>query len=263
MDTISRIAAATVFALGTFAAAEAEVKTRTVTYHDGGTTLQGYLAWDESVTGKRPAVMVVHEWWGLNDYVKRRARMLAELGYAAFAVDMYGDAKVTEHGEEASAWSKQITENIAGWRQRALTGLQALREQPMVDPQRLAAVGYCFGGATVMELAYTGADLKAVVSFHGSLPIPSEEEARQIRASVLAAHGAADAFVPQARVARFQQALEQAGADWHMVIYGGARHAFTNPNADSHGIENLRYNRKADERSWRHMRQFLEEAFGS
>lgn len=261
MNTMWRIATATVFALGTFAGAEAEVRTRTVTYRDGSTTLQGYLAWDDSVTGRRPAVMVVHEWWGLNDYAKRRARMLAALGYAAFAVDMYGDAKVTEHAKEASTWAKQITENIAGWRRRALAGLHVLRQQSMVDPQRLAAIGYCFGGATVMELAYTGADLRGVVSFHGSLPIPSENEARQIRASVLAANGAADAFVPQARVARFQQALEQAGVDWHMVICGGAHHAFTNPSADRYGIENIRYNRKADERSWRHMEQFLEEVF--
>ena len=262
MGTISRIAVASLLALSAVSGVEAEVKTRTVTYHDGAIPLRGYLAWDDAATAKRPGVLVVHEWWGLNDYAKRRARMLAALGYVAFAVDMYGDAKVTEHGSEASAWAKQITANIAGWRHRALAGLHALREQAEVDPKRIAAIGYCFGGATVMEMAYAGADLKGVVSFHGSLPIPSEEEAREVKARVLAAHGAADAFVPAARLARFQQALEQAGVDWHMVIYGEARHGFTNPGANAYGIENIRCNHEADERSWRHMQQFLDEIFG-
>jgi dienelactone hydrolase len=238
-------------------AAGAAVQTEPVEYQDGDTKLTGYLMYDDAATGKRPGVIVAHEWWGLNDYVKSRAEKLAELGYVAFALDMYGDQRVTEHAQEASGWMKQITENVDQWQARALAGLEVLKQHERVDPERLAAVGYCFGGATVMQMAYAGADLAGVVSFHGSLPPATEEQQKQIKASVLVAHGSADTFVPAERVLAFQQALDAADADWRMITYGGARHGFTNPSAGDHGIENLAYDAQADEDSWAEMKAFL------
>jgi dienelactone hydrolase len=237
----------------------AELKTETITYQDGGTTLKGYLAYDDSITEKRPGVLVVHEWWGLNEYAKQRAEMIAELGYVAFAADMYGDDKVTEHAADAKGWMQQITSNVDAWRARAEAGLDVLKRQEQVDPDKLAAIGYCFGGATVMQLAYGGADLDGVVSFHGSMP-PAPEGVK-IKPAVLAAHGYDDEFEPPERVAAFQKSLEAAGADWQLVIYGGAHHGFTNPNADEYGMENVEYNAKADRRSWELMQSFLSEVF--
>ncbi len=242
-------------------AAQAAIKSEAIEYQDGDTHLRGYLYYDDAVSGKRPGVIVVHEWWGLDDYAKRRAEMLAGLGYAAFALDMYGDNKVTTHAKDAKGWSTQITQNTDAWRRRALAGLDALKADQHVDPQRLAAVGYCFGGSTVMQMAYAGADLGGVVSFHGSLPTPAEGEGKQIKASILAAHGEADSFVPPEKVAAFKSALEAAKADWEFISYGGAVHAFTNPDAASHGIDNIRYDERADKRSWATMKAFLEEVF--
>jgi len=187
--------------------------------------------------------------------------MLAKLGYVAFAVDMYGDDKVTEHGNEAGEWMKQITANVEAWRERALLGVEILRDNERVDGDHIAAIGYCFGGATVMQMAYAGADLDAVVSFHGSLPVPTEAQAANIKARVLAEHGSADEFVPAERVQAFQAALNQAGVDWRLVAHGGARHGFTNPDAGKYGIENVQYNQLADRRSWADMRRFLKRSF--
>ena len=242
------------------AAAQAAVKTKTIEYQDGGTKLKGVLAWDDAAGGKRPGVLVVHEWWGLNDYAKSRAVRLAEEGYVAFALDMYGDDKVTSHGNEAGEWMNQITSNIAAWRSRANAGLAVLKSQPQVDAGKVAAIGYCFGGATVMQMAYAGADVKAVVSFHGSLP-PAGEDVTSIRPRVLVAHGRDDAFIPAERIVAFQAALDRAKADWEMTIYSGTRHGFTNPDAGSYGMENLAYNKTADERSWAAMMRLFGEVF--
>jgi len=239
--------------------AQAAIQSEAVEYQDGDTKLKGYLYYDDAVSGKRPGVIVVHEWWGLNDYAKRRAEMLAGLGYAAFALDMYGDNKVTTHAKDAKGWSTQVTENTDAWRRRALAGLEVLKADKRVDPQRLAAVGYCFGGSTVMQMAYAGAELDGVVSFHGSLPTPGEGEGQRIKASILAAHGEADTFVPPDKVAAFKGALEAAKADWEFISYGGAVHAFSNPDAGSYGIDNVRYDERADKRSWTAMKAFLEE----
>jgi dienelactone hydrolase len=242
-------------------AAGAAIKTETIEYKDGDAVLKGYLAYDDAIEGKRPGIIVAHTWWGLNDYVKKRAEMLAELGYVAFALDMYGDDKITEHAPEASGWMKQITANVDAWQRRAQAGLDVLKTQDRVDGDKLAAIGYCFGGATVMQMAYAGADLDGVASFHGSLPPATEEQQKRIKASILVAHGDADAFVPPERIAAFKAALEASGADWEMAVYGGARHAFTNPGAGSYGIENLKYDPKADARSWALLQSFLKEVF--
>ena len=239
----------------------AAVQSEAIEYQDGDTKLKGYLYYDDAISGKRPGVIVVHEWWGLNDYAKHRAKMLAEMGYAAFALDMYGDNKVTTHAKDAKGWSTQITENTDAWRRRALAGLATLKASPQVDAERLAAVGYCFGGSTVMQMAYAGADLDGVVSFHGSLPTPAEGEGKQIKASVLAAHGEADTFVPADKVAAFKAALEAAKVDWEFLTYGGAVHAFSNPDAASYGIPNVAYDERADKRSWAAMQSFLKEVF--
>jgi len=240
-------------------AAIAEVQTKTIDYKDGQVELQGHLAWDDSIKGRRPGVLVVHEWWGLNDYARQRAEKLARMGYVAFALDMYGKGKVTEHPSKAGEWAGQIRKNTAAWVARAKAGLKILTSQSQCDSKNVAAIGYCFGGSTVLQLAFSGADVKAVVSFHGSLPAPTEGQARQTKARILVCHGAADSFVPDKQVDAFREALEKANLDYQLIYYGNARHSFTNPGADKRGIEGLKYNAKADRRSWRHMQMLFGE----
>ncbi|MCB1748048.1 MAG: dienelactone hydrolase family protein [Gammaproteobacteria bacterium] len=242
-------------------AAQAAVREQTIDYHDGEVALQGTLYADDAHNGPRPGVLVIHEWWGLNDYARQRARRLAELGYVAFAVDMYGAGKVTEHPKQAGEWAGMVTANVAAWRQRALAALAVLRAQAGVDPARLAAIGYCFGGASVLQLAYSGADLRGVVSFHGSLPAADAAEVGHIRARILVEHGGADGFVGPERVAAFEQALAGSAVDWRVTVHGGAKHGFTNPDAGDYGLEGLAYDARADRRSWAAMQDFFGEIF--
>jgi len=244
-----------------FSGAMAEVRSAPVAYKDGADNLTGYLYWNDAVEGKRPGVLVVHEWWGLNDYAKDRAKQLAELGYVAFAADMYGGNKVTSHPAQAKEWMMATVSNLDGWRRRAEKALEKLASLAITDDSRLAAIGYCFGGATVMQLAYTGADLDVVVSFHGSLPLPNGNEAQNIKGRVLVEHGNADAFVPPERAEAFRAAMNDAGVNLVFHGYDGARHAFTNPDAGSFGIDNLKYDEAADEASWRAMLQTFNAAF--
>lgn len=244
-----------------FSGAMAEVRSAPVAYKDGGDNLTGYLYWNDAVEGKRPGVLVVHEWWGLDDYAKSRAEQLAELGYVAFAADMYGGNKVTTHPAQAGEWMKATTSNLEGWRHRAQKGLDKLASLAITDDSRLAAIGYCFGGATVMQLAYSGADLDAVVSFHGSLPPPNGDEARNIKGRVVVEHGNADAFVPAERAEAFKAAMNDAGVNLVFHGYDGVRHGFTNPDAGSFGLDNLKYDEAADEASWRSMLQTFNEVF--
>ncbi len=239
--------------------AVAEVRTERVPYRHGDLHLEGYLAWDDALSGKRPGVLVVHEWWGLNDYVRGRAEQLARLGYVAFALDMYGKGKVTDHPDQAGAWMKAVQANVEGWRARAMAGLEVLRGHDLVDARRLAAIGYCFGGATVLQLAYGGAPVVGVVSFHGALPLPGLTQAPPSAPKILVAQGNADPFVPDQQVARLRATLDAAGFDWQLVVYAGARHGFTNPDAGEYGLEALKYDRHADERSWRLMQLFFDE----
>jgi len=242
-------------------AAQAELRHQTIHYSDGDTPLRGYLSWDDSFQGPRPGVMVVHEWWGLNDYARARADKLAKLGYVAFAADMYGDRQVTRHPSQAQQWMSTITADVGHWRQRARVGLQQLRNNPLTDPDHLAAIGYCFGGATVMQMAYAGADLDAVVSFHGSLPAISDQHSGNINARILAFHGDADEFTPKKNVDAFEAGLERVGADWQLVVFGGVRHSFTNPDAADYGIANLKYDAYADQMSWDPMQNFFKQVF--
>jgi dienelactone hydrolase len=247
--------------LGCAATAVAELKTETIEYSHGDVRCKGYLAYDEARPGKRPGVLVVHEWWGLNDYAKRRTRELAALGYLALAADMYGDGRVVQTAEQAAALSAPFRSDRALARGRAAAALQRLREHPLCDPARLAAIGYCFGGMIVLELARSGAELAGVVSFHGSLATQTPATAGQLKARVLVCHGADDPFVSAGELAAFASEMRNAGADWQLVSYGGAVHSFTNPEADHYNIAGAAYNARADRRSWEAMKLFFAEIF--
>ena len=243
------------------AAAEAVMHQESITYRDGDTELKGILYWDDAFVGKRPGILVAHEWWGLNDYAKLRAEMLAEMGYVAFAADLYGDGRITRHADEAKGWMQQIASNVDSWQRRAALALDQLVAHQKTDTDRLGAIGYCFGGATVMQLAYAGAELDGVASFHGSLPPATPEQSARVRGRVLVAHGDADSFIPASRISAFKDALTQAGVDWEINIYSAAKHGFTNPYADGYGLEGLAYQEEADRRSWQRMLAFFEELF--
>lgn len=241
--------------------AQGKVVSRTVTYRSGDVTLQGYLAWDDAGTQRRPGVMIVHEWWGLNDYAKRRADQLAALGYVALAADLYGEGKVTEHPAQAREWATMVRSNAQEWYRRGAAGLEVLKKHERVDPQRLAAIGYCFGGSTVLNLAFQGAPLKAVVSFHGALPSVEPDDLKKCQANVLICHGAADGFIPEEAAAKLRAALDAAEVDWQMVYYGGAKHSFTVSDADKKNLPGIQYNAAADRRSWAHMQLLFNEVF--
>lgn len=238
---------------------QAKVVTRTISYSHEGVSLEGHLAYDDAVSGKMPGILVVHEWWGLNDYARARAEQLAQMGYVAFALDMYGKGKSTEHPDQAAAWMKAVNNNMDGWLKRAMAGLDVLKKQSRVDTRRLAAIGYCFGGATVQVLAYGGADLKGVVSFHGSLIPPSAEQAARTRAKILICHGAEDPMNQPEAMTTYVNGMNASSIDWQIIAYGGTRHSFTNPDADKRGMAALAYNPSADRRSWQHMTIFFDE----
>lgn len=240
---------------------QAEVKTKTIPYKHGDLELEGHLAWDDAVSGPRPAVLVVHEWWGLNDYARKRAEQLAKMGYVAFALDMYGKGKLAKHPQEAGQFATQVRSNVEDWRKRAIAGLEVLKAQPQCDASRIAAIGYCFGGSTCLQLAYTGADIKGVVTFHAALAPPSADEGKQIKAKILVCHGADDSFIPEEAITKFQHGLNQAKADWTMIYYSGTKHSFTDPGADAHNVDGLKYNKSADQRSWQAMQDFFKEIF--
>ncbi|HEV3085109.1 MAG TPA: dienelactone hydrolase family protein [Gemmataceae bacterium] len=243
--------------------ASADLQTKKIAYKHGDLECQGYLAWDDAVQGPRPGVLVVHEWWGLNNYARGRAEQLAKLGYVAFAADMYGEGKVTEHPKEAGAMAAKVRANVQDWRKRAATALDVLMAQPQCDKTRLAAIGYCFGGSTALELAYAGADLKAVVTFHAALPAPKAEEAKQIKATLLVCHGADDKFIPEQAIKSFRDALDKAGVKYEFVSYPDTVHSFTVPGADKHNIPGMKYNKSADEDSWKRLVALLAEKFAS
>ncbi|MBL8764719.1 MAG: dienelactone hydrolase family protein [Phycisphaerae bacterium] len=253
------------FALGLplAAATRAEVRTKTIAYTHDGVTLEGVLAWDDGVKGKRPGVLVVHEWWGHNGYARERAGKLAALGYVAFALDMYGKGKTAATPEEAQRLATPFYQDRALMRARAAAGLEVLRTQENVDASRLAAIGYCFGGTVCLELARSGADLRAVVSFHGGLSNPTPADAGKIRAKVLVCNGADDPMVPAEERRGFKEEMSKAGVDYQFIDYGGAVHAFTNPGADAFKIPGVAYNEKADRRSWGAMRAFFDETLGA
>jgi dienelactone hydrolase len=242
--------------------AHAAIKTETVIYKEGPVEAHSFLAYNDSLTGKRPGVLVVPEWWGLNSYAKGRAKMLAKLGYVALAADIYGGGRSTVSPKQAAQWSGKLK---AGDRHELRVRIEAalakLKREPMVDPSRTAAIGYCFGGETVLELARSGADVNGVVSFHGELDTHDPAKPGKVKAKILVCTGADDPFVPPAKVEAFENEMRHAKANWQVNVYSGAEHSFTNPAADSFHIKGVAYNAEADRRSWQAMRDFLDEIF--
>ena len=242
----------------------AEIKTVEVSYREGDTLLKGMLAYDTAIEGKRPGVLVVHEWWGQNAYARKRAMMLAELGYTALAVDMYGDGKTADHPKDAAAFSSAVGGNLPLAKARFDAALEVLRKNPTVDKDRIAAIGYCFGGGIVLNMARMGEDIDGVVSFHGSLGTNSPAKKGDIKAKVLVFNGADDPFTKPEQITAFKQEMDNAGVDYKFVNYPGAKHSFTNPDADKYGKEfglPLAYNEHADKDSWLQMQRFFKDIF--
>lgn len=238
--------------------ADAAIKTEPVEYQQGGVTLEGALVYNDAVKGQRPGVLVVHQWKGLTDYEKKRAAMLAELGYAAFCVDIYGRGIRPATAQDAGAEAGKYKRNRPLLRDRVNAGLETFRKQAVVDPKHVAAIGYCFGGTTVIELARKGADVAGVVSFHGALDSPTPADGKNIKCKVLACHGADDPFVPAKDVEAFENEMRNGSVDWRLIKYGGAVHSFTDWNADG-SMAGAKYDEKADKRSWEDMKAFLAE----
>ncbi|CAN5336224.1 dienelactone hydrolase family protein [soil metagenome] len=256
--------AAAIFVLSfVTSSAFANIKTQTVEYKVGDTTCRGYLAYDDSTDVKRPGVIVVHEWWGLTDYAKRRAEQLAQLGYVAFCADMFGDGRTTTDPKKALEFVTELGKHPDVAAARSQAAMDELKKQPQLDPSRVAAIGYCFGGSTALNMARAGMDLKGVVSFHGSLATDSPAKKGQIKAKLLICHGAADPMVPAEQVQNFEKEMTDAGVDWQLNAYSHAVHAFSNPDADKFGIEGVGYNAEADRRSWKAMQAFFDEVFGA
>ena len=241
--------------------AQAAIHTENVEYKHGDDVMEGYLAYDDAVTGTRPGVLIVHQWMGLTPYEKKRAEQLAELGYIAFAIDMYGKGIRPANREEAAAQAGKIGGDYLLQRSRAQAGLDVLKKHELTDTSRVAAIGYCFGGKTVLELARSGADIAGVVSFHGTLNTSAPAQPGAIKAKVLVLHGHDDPHVTPDGVLAFQKEMTDAGADWYMTIYGGAVHSFTQKEAGDDPSTGSAYNKKADKRSWKAMKSFFKEIF--
>ncbi|KJH83129.1 MULTISPECIES: dienelactone hydrolase family protein [Pseudomonadaceae] len=246
--------------------AQAEVQTQEMPYTAAdGTEMIGYYAYDDAIEGKRPGIVVVHEWWGLNDYAKSRARDLAALGYSALAIDMYGEGKNTEHPKDAMSFMQAALANSDAAKERFNAGLDLLKQQQQTDAAKLAAIGYCFGGKVVLDMARQGVPLEGVVSFHGALATQTRAVPGSIKARVLVEHGSADSMVSAEDVAALSSEMVAAGADYQLVSLPGAKHGFSNPDADKFqekGVD-VAYNKAADERSWNDMQRFLDETFTS
>jgi dienelactone hydrolase len=239
----------------------AAIHTETVEYKQGDTALEGFVAYDDAVHGQRPGILVVHQWMGLTDYEKKRAEMLAQLGYVAFCADIYGKGALPKNTQEAGALAGKYKGDRQLLRARINAGLAALRLQALVEQKRVAAIGYCFGGTTVIELARSGADIAGIVCFHGGLDSPTPADGKNIKCKVLVCHGADDRTSSPEDIAAFENEMRTAGVDWQLIKYGGAVHAFTQPNAGNDNSKGAAYNEKADKRSWEAMTQFFAEIF--
>ena len=244
--------------------ANAEIKTRVVEYKDGNVTLEGFAAWDSEAEDKQaPGVLVVHQWTGLTEYEQKRCKQLASLGYVAFALDIYGKgirpAGPPESGKQAGIYKKDRDL----YRRRLNLGLEQLRKLKGVSQSHVAAIGYCFGGTGVIELARSGANVSGVVSFHGGLDSPTPEDGKKIKTKLLICHGADDPFVPVKDIEAFKSEMNSAKVDWQMISYSGAVHAFTQPMAGNDNSRGAAYNAKADKRSWVAMKSFFKEVFTS
>jgi dienelactone hydrolase len=252
------------FAVAIPVLAFAEVVTKAVEYKAGDITLKGYIAYDNSIKGKRPGVIVIHEWWGLTDYPKKRAEMLAKLGYVALAADMYGDGKIADNPADAQKFAGESMKDVNLFKSKFLAAMDFLKQDEHTDPTRIAAIGYCYGGGVVLNMARAGVDLKGVVSFHGSLGAVIPAEKGKVKAKLLVCSGAADKFISAEAVDGFKKEMKDAGANLKYVAYEGATHAFSNPEATAMGKKfnmPIAYNEKADKGSWSEMQKFFNTIF--
>lgn len=241
--------------------ATAAIKTESVEYKDGDATLEGYIAYDTNLKGKLPGVIVVHNWMGISEDTKARAQMLAKLGYVAFAADIYGKGIRAKNPAEAAELAGKYKGDRKLLRSRINSALSTLQKNKSVDTKKIAAIGYCFGGTTALELARSGADIKGIVSFHGGLDTPVATDAKNIKAKVLVLHGADDPYVPADQVAAFESEMRNGKVDWQLVKYANAVHAFTEKSAGNDNSKGAAYNEKADQRSWIAMKDFFKEIF--
>ncbi|HET7754773.1 MAG TPA: dienelactone hydrolase family protein [Anaeromyxobacteraceae bacterium] len=265
MKPTTFVAAAALLALA--ARAEAAIKTEEIEYRQGDTTLQGTVARDDAVKGKRPGVLVVHEWWGHNEHARKQAVRLAKAGYVAFALDMYGKGKVADatHPKDAQAFSEEVTKDPELVAARFNAGLDVLKQQPDVDPEKIAVVGYCMGGTIALGMARAGADVDAVATFHAGLKppaAPAEKGTIKVK-KVLVQTGGADPFVPKEQVQALEKELKAAGVDVQVVTYPKAKHSFTNPDANKAEMPALAYDAQADKQSWERLTKFLKNVFKS
>jgi dienelactone hydrolase len=242
--------------------ADAKVRNKLVEYKEGDVVLEGYVAYDDAAKGKRPGVLVVHAWMGLDDNARKRADMLAQLGYVAFAADIYGKGVRPKSRDEAGKLAGQYKGDRKLLRARVNAALAELVKQPNVDAARTAAIGYCFGGTTALELARSGAAVVGVVTFHGGLDTPNPDDAKSFKGKVLVLTGAADPGVKPDAIVAFGKEMTDAGVDWQVVAYGGAVHCFTDAGAGNDPAKGCAYDAKADKRSWQAMRDFFDELFG-
>ncbi|OPY77264.1 MAG: Dienelactone hydrolase family protein [Syntrophorhabdus sp. PtaU1.Bin153] len=262
MASILMIAAALI--IPNAAVATEKIVERNVEYTAGGITMKGYLAYDEEIHGRRPGVLVVHEWWGQNTYVRERARMLAKLGYTALALDMYGEGRTAQHPDDAGRFASEVMKSFPVAKERFLAAFAYLKKEPTVDPDRIAAIGYCFGGGVVLNMARQGVDLRGVASFHGSLAVIKPEQPAQIKAAVRVYNGADDKFSAPEQIAALKKEMADHKVNFQFVNYPGAKHGFTNPEATAIGKKfnmPIAYNAEADKKSWADMQKFLMEIF--
>ena len=243
--------------------ASAAVKTKQIDYDAGGTKLQGFLAWNDAQKGKHPGVLVVHEWWGHNEHARNQAKRLAEAGYVAFALDMYGKGKLATHPKDAQAFAAEATKDPATVKARFDTALGILKSQPQVDPERIGVVGYCMGGGIALAMARAGEDLDAVAVFHAPLaPRSAPAQPGQVKAKILAQEGGKDPMIPPEQVKAFEDEMKNAGVDARVIVYPEAKHSFTNPNAGKAGMDALAYDPKADKESFRAALDFFGKTLG-
>jgi dienelactone hydrolase len=240
-------------------AARAAVHYEKVEYKQGDTICEGLLVYDDVFQGKRPGILVAHQWKGLTDYEKMRAELLAQSGYVALCSDVYAKGVRADNPQDAAALAGKYKSDRPLLRARMTAALDFLRKQERVNSQQIAAIGYCFGGTTVLELARSGADVKGIVSFHGGLNTPTPADAKNIKGKVLVCHGADDPFVPPDEVLAFEKEMRDAKVDWQLVAYGNAVHSFTDKNAGNDNSKGAAYNAQADLRSWREMKMFLDD----
>ena len=245
--------------------AQASVQTKEIEYSSGGAKLKGYLAYDDSVKGKRPGVLVVHEWWGHNEHARDRARMLAKLGYTVLAVDMYGDGKFAEHPKKAGEFMNAAFTDWEGSQAKFNAAKKLLQSHATVDPKRIASIGFCFGGAVSLRMARGGADLAAVVAFHSALPTDPPVSAGQVKAAILVLNGADDAWLDPKAVASFKKEMSAATKDFKYVSLKGVKHSYTNKQADEFSkkfkLDNLQYNKSADQKAWAAMQALFKRVF--